>query len=59
MKKSIKFLLAAFVVTVAASCSKPAETSEAADTTVVETPAPAVEETPADTTATTDTTAVK
>jgi hypothetical protein len=58
MKKSIKFLLAAFVVTVAASCSKPNETSDvAADTTVVETPA--VEETPADTTATTDTTAVQ
>lgn len=57
MKKSIKFLLAAFVVTVAASCSKPAETSEAADTTVVETAPPVVEETPADTTVV-DTTAV-
>jgi hypothetical protein len=58
MKKSIKFLLAAFVVTVAASCSKPAETSDAADTTAIETAPPVVEETPADTTAT-DTTAVQ
>ena len=61
MKKSIQFLLAAFVVTVAASCNKPAEsTSDATDTVAVETPAPVIEEAPAaDTTATeADTTAV-
>ncbi|HYF66962.1 MAG TPA: hypothetical protein VD884_02450 [Ohtaekwangia sp.] len=63
MKKSIQFLLAAFVVTVAASCNKPAEsTSDATDSVAVETPAPAIEEAPAaDTTATeteADTTAV-
>jgi hypothetical protein len=58
MKKSIKFLLAAFVVTVAASCSKPAETSsEATDSAAVETPAP-VEVAPADTVAA-DTTAAQ
>ena len=58
MKKSIQILAAAFVVTLAASCNKPAEnTASDVDTTTVEAPAP-VEPAPADTTATTDTTAV-
>lgn len=59
MKNTLKLIVAAFVVAIAASCGAKNESSENTDTVTVETPAPAPDTTtiPADTIAV-DTTAV-
>jgi len=61
MKNTLKLIVAAFVVAIAASCGAKTDSSEnAGDTTAVEAPvAPDTTTVPADTTNTSDTTSVQ